>query len=652
MVFTGDALWGMAFAKAMADGEIAPILAKDPVSFGAPFQAHWNDFPSVEEGVDAWWALLVWAFGPFRGSNLALLSAHLLAGGTFYGVCRYLRYSQILSLAGAALFALSRYVFWRNLPNLALSFYWHLPLGLLVIWWCVRETPISQDRKKLLVCAAVSVLYGVQSAYYSGMFLQLLFWAAVFCILRWRDWRRTILPVSLIGVLLATLVLMNVDTLSSWFVNGPNAAAATRSLPDVERYALRPVEFFLPHSHSFRSFARWANQAHFDATMIPGEMGSAYLGVIGILALATLICVTASAIAKGDLEKVPPHFWCCCLVIAFSMIGGINNIAALFGFQSFRAGNRYSIVILTVLLLFMVKRLTLLTRNWSTGSVAVLSAFLIATGIFDQIPPRNSELETAAQRAWKGDQKLVSEMEARLPNGAMIFEMPVHDFPEGYLIGGMDDYEHFRPYLHSRALRFSYADIKGRQEGRWQKEAEQLGPYYLVKVLEEYGFSAVLINKNGYGDQAVSLLEGLRSAGKSRVLAHSDDWVSIALNPVRQPSLPTGFGVGWYPLGPTNWRWSSGDATLVLHNPNTTQRTVALIFGLTTLKRRYVEISAENQTLFDGVVNSDGPRPMNLRMILKPGKTEVRFATDRPGELLANGDTRKLAFSVIDFKVK
>src|SRR3712207_1914288 len=47
--YSGDAMWGLAVAKAMSSGEILPILPKTPKSLGAPHGGNWNDFPSVEE---------------------------------------------------------------------------------------------------------------------------------------------------------------------------------------------------------------------------------------------------------------------------------------------------------------------------------------------------------------------------------------------------------------------------------------------------------------------------------------------------------------------------------------------------------------------------------------------------------------------------
>src|SRR4051812_11890666 len=177
MTYAGDGLWGLAATKLMADGEIS-FWDKKPTSVGAPFGANWNDWPSIEEGINNWWGLLAFVFGLGTGSNLAVLSACILAGVTFYLVCHYLGYDRFFSLAAGALFALSRFSFWRSLPTLSLTFYWHLPLGLLVVWWCAQSHDVRADRKKLVLCLVTPILFGVQSPYYSGLFLQFLFWAA------------------------------------------------------------------------------------------------------------------------------------------------------------------------------------------------------------------------------------------------------------------------------------------------------------------------------------------------------------------------------------------------------------------------------------------------------------------------------------------
>ena len=653
MASSGDAIWGMAATKARADGDIS-FFNKRPISFGAPFRANWNNWPSIEEAVDIWWALLAGSFGLFIGSNLTLLSAHLLAAVSFYFVCRHLRYDASMAFAGAVLFALSRYAFWRGLPHLTLTFYWHLPLVLLVLWWCVREESISGNRNKLGWCLAIVVLTGLQNAYYSAMFLQLLFWAALFCLLRPGSRNRAILPVALAGLLLATIAFANVDTFFSWRAHGSHLDAVPRTYSEGELYALRPVELFLPRSHSLNDWALWANRIYFNSSLYSGEEGSVYLGLAGMVALVWLIGTALWSVVRGTPLKIPLHFWGVFLVACFSVVGGLNGLIGLFGMHLFRSSNRYSIVILTILLLFLVKELTRLSRRWKPATVVAFAALLVAIGLYDQVPPGHPEQEATTRKDLVQEADLVSKIEASLPQPASVFQLPVRDFPESAPLNAMVDYENFRPYLHSRSVRFSYGDAKVEDRPRWQKEAEQFAPKDLIEVLESYGFDAILINRRGYADRGASLIDDLGSAGSGRIVAESEDFICLRLNPAQRILFPPVFGPGWYELEgdyEKNLRWSSGNATLVLYNGDGEERAVRITCGVAAPNSKRLKIVEGGRILYEAAIDpNDPPSPVDLRVVLHSGENELHFITDKAFKG-ATEDPRKLDFRITDFRI-
>ena len=654
--YTGDTLGEMAAAKALATGEIHPIVTKYPSSLGAPFVANWNDYPSAEEGVFTWYAILVRLLGVFTGSNVTLLSAHLLAAASFYFVGRVLGYHRIWSFAGALLFSMSHYAFARSLWHLSLTFYWHVPLGLLVVWWCLTG-PAPLTARRLWFCIAVSVLHGIQYAYYTGMFLQFLFGAAIVCLVRRNGWRLLLLPLLLAAVVIATVVVMNADTLYYRLAYGPNAGVLIRDYPALEIYALKPVELFVPSMHRFHSLQTWANQAYYSQTMFHGENDSSYLGMIGIAALGWLVWEVFRALVSRAPRNVPIHSWGVGWILAFSIVGGLNGIIGLFGIVLFRGSNRYSIVILALLLLFLVRELTRLTRGWHWTPVSVSASLIVLLGLWDQIPPPPTRQKIhRIHEQVVSDGRLVSMMESRLPARAIVFQLPVHDYPEVGPIGEMGDYEHFRPYLQSRSLRFSYGSHKGRTRERWQAEAMQFGPAMFVTTLENYGFSAVLINKKAYEDRAASLLLDLRAAGRSEALVETADLISVLLHPVEHPVLPPEFDEKNWELpegGATeHWRWSTGNARIILHNAASNAKMVHLTFSLGSMKPRFVEIYAGSEKVYGSSLDpTRPPDPVALTLSLKPGPTELNFRTDRTAELPGNGDSRKLAFNLRNFTI-
>jgi len=655
--YTGDTTAEFAFVKAMATGEIMPILPKNPASLGAPFAANWNDYPTSDEAMFAWWALLVPVFGLFAASNVALLSAHLLSAASFYFVCRILRYHRIWAMTCALLFSMSPFAFARNLPHLMLTFYWHVPLGILVAWWCVSGRVTFQSRKRLWACVAVAVLHGIQNPYYTGLFLQFLAIAAVVCLVRGRGWGPAVVPLLLIGVALATVVLMNVDTLYSRLTLGPNYLAVIRNYSGVEFYALKPLELFLPYVHRVASLQNWVSRVYFSQTMLHGEeFGSSYLGIVGGVALVYLVATAFWTLVRGEAQFPPSHLAGIGLIFAFSVVGGINGFLGVFGFVLFRCSNRLSIVILTLVLLFLVRELSRLTRAWRPVPLFVVAVLIALLGLWDQVPfpPANKKIARAAGQV-AADRRFVASMEGRLPKRAMVFELPVWDYPEVPPVGKMLDYEHFRPYLYSRSLRFSYGSVKGRTRERWQEEVMLFGSNNFIQTLESYGFSAILVNKKAYPDRAASFLLDLGSAGRADILAESQDLICISLHPVLRPGVPPEFDRNWYMPernATDSWRWSSGNATIALYNLDRGPKKVRLTFRIETAQPRSLDIYAQSKKIYSASIDRVHPcEPLDLVLSLRSGKNELSFRTDRPGELSGNGDARKLAFNIRDFKV-
>ncbi len=651
--FRGDALWGMASAKATAEGEIG-LFSKEPLALGAPFRANWNDWPTTEEALNEWWALLVRLFGLGRGSNLVLLSAHLLAAVSFYLLCRYLGYAKWPSCAGASLFALSRFAFWRGLPHLSLTYYWHVPLALLVVWWCVRERHLLSQRGKVAFCIAVGVLHGIQSIYYSGMFLQLLAGAAVLCAFARRGWRDIAAPIAIGCVVVASAALMNTDTLTYKLRHGANGAAIVRSYTDTQLWALKPLELLLPSSYNIGKIEHLTKEGYYNKALFIGEAGSPYLGIIGICSLLLLSGYAMRAVARNDFDGVPVHFWGIFWIFTYSIVGGITGLIGLWDIFIFRATNRYSIVILAAVLLFFVRQLSRLTFRWRDSRTLALSAAIIALGINDQVPPRQPKQEQATAEMMEGDEKFVAMLEAKLNPGAMVFQLPLMSFPEAAPVFEMTEYEPLRPYLHSHDLRFSYGDDKGRPRLAWQEELAQKDPAQQVALLEKYGFSALLINRSGYEDRAEALLTTLRKMGKNHVLARSGDFICIGLNPSREALSPPEFAEGWY-QGEKNGiavkHWSSGSAVLVLYNSQSGSRRVRLTFGLSASSQRMVAITDNGETLFeDSLESGDLLRSVDVTLTLHPGENVLHFTTDRPGDPPTAGEPRRLAFAVVNFQ--
>ena len=652
IAYHGDSMVEMAFAKGLATGDVKPILPKYPAGLGAPFVANWNDYPTIEEPIYAWQALLVRIFGLFAGSNLAVLSAHILAAISFCAVSRVLGYSRIWSLVGGILFGLTPYAFSRSLPHINLTFYWHIPWGLLVAWWCASAVALTPRR--IAISLVVAAGFGAQSIYYANMFGQLLMGTVLVSLLRRQGWRRIVFPIVLCLIVVLTLLVMNIDTLYERMVSGPNPLAVVRNYAGLEIYALRPIELLLPATHRLTALEAWAGRAYYAQTMLHGETGSPYLGIIGLITGFWLALTICQNMLRGHTAIIW-NFWGIMWISLFSVVGGVNGVVGAFGLVLFRCTNRAFIYILALLLLFAVRELSRLTRFWPFAATSVLAALVTIVGLLDQTPPSVNSAYTQAVRAQTVvDRTFVQALESRLSPGAMVFELPVMQFPESAPINGMQDYEHFRPYLYSHSLRFSYGSEKGREREEWQNEVLDLGVPMFIRSVERYGFSAVLINKKAYLDGGASLLHDFNASGRSAVLADSDDLVCLSLQPDSHPSLPPYFDPNWYGMEGTaeeHWRWSRGEANILLFNNGREAKQIAIRFGLASIQARRVEVY-DGSELICSVDLSAGRLVQSLitaSAVLRPGHTTLRFHTDTPAALAGNGDPRPFAFRVTNF---
>jgi phosphoglycerol transferase len=165
------------------------------------------------------------------------------------------------------------------------------------------------------------------------------------------------------------------------------------------------------------------------------------------------------------------------------------------------------------------------------GILNALALLIIPLGILDQVPKYPWWDVKVHRKGWEdyeSDRVFFPNLEAQLPKGAMVFELPVHDFPESGPVLGMDDYEQFRPILHSRFLRVSYGAVKGRGDNDWQKQCSEKKPEEGVEDLLNRGFSAILINRKAYEDKGKLLADGFLKSGCS-MLEENDDFLAIAL---------------------------------------------------------------------------------------------------------------------------
>lgn len=533
----GDVIGFLAQFKAASQGHILPFMFNNVPDLGAPHGANWDDYPMPEKLIFMMTGLFVNIFGLFAGANFAVMLAQVLAAVGFYVACRILGGHWVWAFAGGIVFAFARYAFAHGLHHLPVTYYWHLPLCLVVAEWIIRGTGIQFGTGRFKFALAVALLTGVQNPYYTNIFAQLVLIGAL--LQAWRyGWRAALPAVTLVGASSIVFGLMIINTPIHSLFYGSNGGAVTRDYHWLEIYGLKLVDMVLPPpDHPFPVFADFATQHIKEIVLAPGEYPpSNYLGLLGFAALGWLLVNSWRRVAAEG--KLPLESWFILWIILYANVGGINSIGGLFGLQLFRASTRYAIVILCILLMYGVRHLS--TLRWARSPWAYLAAAVMAlVAIWDQTPPFVTDNDLAqTQSQVNSDREFALKMQASLPPHAMIFQIPIMQFPESPA-PGIGSYDHFRPYLYTTQLRYAFGSDKGRPWDQWQQDLAQMSFDTVLSRLESYGFGALYINLNGFRDHGESVIQKLKEMGRTDVFtSEKGDLACVLLKPSAQPVAP------------------------------------------------------------------------------------------------------------------
>jgi len=664
----GDVL-GMQLApiKAASEGSFPLIASKKIAAFGAPYEGSWDDFPTTEEFHVVVPGLLARWIGLFPALNLFGLLAHVTSALGFYLACRLLGYRREWACAGAAVFGFSLFIFARSLHHLSIGWAGHIPLMIVVARWAfsssgaktaeatVQASGTLLDRSRFLWAIGIAAITGVQHVYYTNMLVQFLGLAMLYHAFH-RRWNLALRAVAVGTVAVVAFLIVNLDTFGSRIANGPNPGALIRTYQYLEYSGFKLADLFIPPAEYWITpLGQWGNR-YFAEVILKGEVPvGSFLGIVGIAAFVWLAAAALRNLAVTPAHRPPWEAMLGLWVVIYATVGGLNAWAGSLGFVLFRSTTRYSVYLLALALLFAVRRLSSITLQW-TPEKRIAAAFAVAmVALWDQVPrtPNEDPIQIAA--AVDSDRTFAQEMESRLKPGAMVFQLPLMDFPE-CPIPGVPSYEHFRPYLYTKALRYSFGDVKGRPHSAWQNEVALLAPEEMMQRLESYGFGAICVNRGGYPDGGKELLEAAANRAATVFESPRKDLFCILLRPSDTPVLPPPgpyFGFGWGEAQRNapgiQIRDCRGNSEIVLTNPGTEPAERYIQCFLLASDEREIKLSLDGEALASArLAPQRTARVQNMKVILKPGENRLAFASDAPPVLTMKGPQ---LFQLINFRV-
>jgi phosphoglycerol transferase len=512
--YVGDA----AFTAAVVKNAVENGALWENDELGAPRGQELYDFP-VWAGDNVQLAMVraigVLVRDPIVAFNLFYLLTFPLAALTAFLVMRRLGVRPPGALAASVLFALLPYHFLRGEDHLFLGAYWAVPLGCFLVLSVFADAPLVTPfrRKRTLAILAACVVVGSAAVYYAAFTLVLLAFAAALSAAARRSVRPLVTTVALGGAIVAALVVNFAPAIVDRVREGSN--------PELERFAfetevfsLRPLQLVLPVSdHRIGAFAdlKERYERHVGAT----EASFASLGVVGSVGLAVLIAVLLLAAVRTGAPRGDPLLRYAAVgalvALFFAMTGGLAPVVSFLISPQLHAWNRLSVFIA----FFALLAVALLVDRLRGGLAWGVAAALILVGALDQttsaMTPRYDQV--AAQ--WRSDETWVDQVDAALPEEAVVLQLPYVPFPSSPPVQRMVDYDHVHPYLHSDDLRWSYGAMKGRPEDVGDDVTSSAQASAL-------GFDAVMVDRFGFADNGAAVEAELRRISESEPIVSPD----------------------------------------------------------------------------------------------------------------------------------
>jgi phosphoglycerol transferase len=493
---------------------------------GAPGGQNMRDFPMPEALHFGVVKLLGCVFTDAAvTANLFYLLSFPLTALTSYFVLRRFKLGRLAALVPSVLYACAPYHFWRMIEHPLLATYYLLPL---TTWITVRlaqgrgpflQTDQDGDNPRwrfwnwetagaVLVC----VLTGIAGVYYAFFTCFLLLAAGVKAAFRDRQWRHIGAAALFILVITGACCAALAPNLLYVARNGRNPETAIRLPAEADVYGLDLSEMLLPmQSHRIHFLAKLHAKYLAPPRTALGERP--FCSPLGLVTSVGFLWLVGRFLwrRQDKVDRVEDAL--AYLTIAAVGLGTIGGLGASFNFYvtpMIRCYNRISIYIAFFALAALFLMVQRLTRRYVEGRrgfavyAAGLSAVLVL-GAFDQTGPAFIPNYAETKRQYASDAEFGRRMEAALPAGSLVYELPFVPFPEAGATPALADYELLRPYLHTHTLRWSYGGMKGRPAGLRQAALAKRPLTEYLPELADAGFRGIYLDRAGYADNGVAV---------------------------------------------------------------------------------------------------------------------------------------------------
>jgi phosphoglycerol transferase len=578
-----------------------------------------------------------------------------------------------------------------------LSSYFLIPLVVLIIFWIFegdflldgvknelkKGSIVTFFNKKTLISLLVCI--GIASAfvYYPFFSCFFIFIAGVCTTIS----NKKLIPLFnaclLIGIIVLFLFAFNLPSSFYQLQNGKNPEVAIRYPAESEIYGLKVVQLLIPLTdHRISVFAK-LSRTYASTSSLVNENSFATLGLIGGIGFIILLLsifyqlFTKSILDDNEILKKIKYLSVLNLsAVLLATVGGIGTVIAYLFFPEIRAYNRISIFIAFFCIAAIMILLDLLLRKYSENKIkkyAIVGCILIVLffGIYDQTSDKFVPDYKNIKEVFISDEHFVKDIEKTYPDDTKVFQLPYVPFPENPPVYRMTDYDHFRAYLHSVNITWSYGAMKGRDGDLWQREIVKKSLDKMLEDLSFSGFNGIYLDSYGYPDNGKEMISRLSSALKTSPIVSENKrlyffdmtdynrlkFLSSTEFVRNKNQFQNLLKLDWQDscsdLEENNgetWRWCSSEGTLMVINPSDKERTFLINTTFSTGYSDFSRLKIDGISISENLyVNNQGYH-YQKKIDLPPGRSVIKFRSDAQ-RVYAPGDPRYLVFRIDDFQI-
>ncbi len=521
---------------------------------GAPTGLTTADFPTA----DTLHLILIKVISLFTRDfattlNIFFLATFPLTTASSLFVFRKLKIPYPTAVFGSLLFTFLPYHLFRGESHLFLAAIYVIPLTALLILRIGSDSPpfiqtnkkggVSHDLSswRTVGFAVIAMLTASSGIYYAFFACFFLLAAGIYAAYRRRSLYRLLVAVVAVAIIGVVMLVNLGPTISYQSRYGDNEEAAKRLPIESAIYGMTVSQLILPITNHRLGFMADLKTELSDGgdyvrqnLVFYNENDWSSLGLIGslglLLSLGWLIAGRRSAATDGQKDGSLLETLGVLNIagILLATMGGLGLVFALLVSPNIRAYTRISPYIAFFSIAFVLVLLERLRRRYFTsGSRGPIFYFILLSvlilGVLDQTSDAMVPAYDQNRTDFASDEAFFHSVERVMPIDAQIFQLPYMTFPEGGGSYHLSNYDHFRAYLHSQTLHWSYGAMKGRPGDKWQASISSEPVGEMLDDLIASGFKGIYINRTGYKDGANGLQKALETVLEEKPLTNADN---------------------------------------------------------------------------------------------------------------------------------